>query len=74
MADILQVKSLQRKVAVITSLAAVAALVLGVGGARMAEEAAQKQHLDMHLEEVAQTVLDFAEDEAKRIGPTLRTS
>ena len=68
MADILQVKSLQRKVAVITSLAVMAALVLGVGGARMAEEATQKQSLDMHLEEVAQTVLDFAEDEAKRIG------
>jgi signal transduction histidine kinase len=70
MAEILRVKSLQRKVAVITSLAVAAALVLGVGGARMAEEIEQRQHLDMHLEEVAQTVLEFAEDEAKNVGHT----
>jgi signal transduction histidine kinase len=70
MAEILRVKSLQRKLAVITSLAVVAALLLGVAGARMAEVAAQRQHLDMHLEEVAQTVLGFAEDEARSFDHT----
>ena len=68
MADVLLVKSLQRQIAVIKSFAVVAALVLGVWGARMAEEAEQKKHLDMHLEEVAQLVRDFAADEAKRMG------
>lgn len=72
MAEILLVKSLQRKVAVINSLAVVAALVLGVGGARIAELNEQKQHLDRHLEEVAQTVLSFADQESKLPGSNAR--
>jgi signal transduction histidine kinase len=72
MAEILLAKSLQRRVAVITSCAVAAALLLGVNGARMAEEAEQRQHLDMHLEEVAQTVLGFAEEESKRTGTPTR--
>ena len=38
MSEILQVHSLQRKVAVITSAAVAVALLLGISGARMAEE------------------------------------
>ena len=65
MAEILRVASLQRKVAVITSAAVAAALLLGINGARMAEELEQHQHLDLHLEEVAQTLLSFAADDAR---------
>lgn len=63
MAEILLVKSLQRKVTVITSAAIAAALLLGVNGAHMAEQREQHQHLDMHLAEVAQTVIQFCQDD-----------
>ncbi len=66
MVDLLQVKSLQHRIAVITTCVAIVTLILGVGGARMAEDAAQKKHLDLHLEEVAQTVLGFTENEVQR--------
>jgi signal transduction histidine kinase len=58
------VKSLQRKVAVITSVAIGAALLLGVNGAQMAEKIEQHHHLDAHLAEVAQTVSQFSRDDA----------
>lgn len=64
MAEILLVKSLQRKVTVITSVAIAAALLLGVRGAHLAEQLEQHQHLDMHLAEVAQTVIEFCKDDA----------
>ncbi|RFO95092.1 hypothetical protein DIC66_20255 [Rhodoferax lacus] len=64
MAEILLVKSLQRKVTVVTSVAIAAALVLGVNGAQRAEQLEQRQHLDMHLAEVAQTVIEFSRDGA----------
>jgi signal transduction histidine kinase len=71
MAEILQVRSLQRKVAVITSAAVAVALLLGISGARMAEELEQHQHLDMHLEEVAQTLLALAAEDAHNTAALL---
>jgi signal transduction histidine kinase len=64
MAEVLRVKSLQRKVTVITSVAIAAALVLGVHGAQKAEQLEQRNHLDMHLAEVAQTVVEFCKADA----------
>ena len=71
MSEILQVHSLQRKVAVITSAAVAVALLLGISGARMAEELEQHQHLDMHLQEVAQTLLALAAEDARNAAAPL---
>ncbi len=68
MAEIRLVKSLQRKVTVITSVAIAAALLLGVRGAHMAEQMEQRHHLDMHLAEVAQTVVEFSKDDVAQAG------
>jgi signal transduction histidine kinase len=73
MAEIRLVKSLQRKVAVISSIAIGTALVLGIHGAQMAERAEQHQHLDMHLAEVAQTVFEFTKEEARKAASLNKT-
>lgn len=64
MAEIRLVKSLQRKVTLITSAAIAGALVLGIHGAHTAEQLEQHRHLDMHLAEVAQTVIEFSRRDA----------
>ena len=74
MAEILLIRSLQRRVAVVSSLAVGAALVLGVQGAQMAEDKEARQNLDSHLAEAAQTVIEFSKIDVQRALETKDTT
>lgn len=66
MAEILLIRSLQRRVAVVSSLAVGTALVLGIQGAHLAEDKEARQNLDAHLAEAAQTVIEFSRADVQR--------
>lgn len=61
MPEIRLLRSLQRRVAGINALAAGAAMVIAINGARLVEDSEHQRHLDLHLQEVSQTVLSFVE-------------
>jgi hypothetical protein len=77
MAEILLIRSMQRRVAAVSAIAVSAALVLGIQGAKTVEDKEARQALDSHLAEVAQTVIEFSKDDVKKAlqskQPTLQS-
>jgi len=74
MAEILLIRSLQRRVAAVSSIAAGAALVLGIHGAQTVEDKEARQALDSHLAEAAQTVIEFSKDDVNRALKSKQTT
>jgi hypothetical protein len=68
MTDVVLVRSIQRRVALVSAMVVTIALAIGVVGMEVVEGFEHEQLLDGRLKHLARTILKFVDDQPEQVG------